>query len=124
MRIAAGLFRLWVVLSVPWLAVAAAYIVVSYQSAPEHDLTRGLIFDDLVPAYEHCWKSSDGKKVNANDRISIEDLTQIAECERVVDRRVILRDDILTALAIPFAILVVGWGLVWAFRGFLPARSP
>jgi hypothetical protein len=33
-----GLFRLWVVLTLLWLAVAAAYIVVAYQNAPEHDL--------------------------------------------------------------------------------------
>ena len=124
MRVAAGLFRLWVVLSVLWLAATGVYTVVSCQSAPEHDLTRGPIFDDLVPAYEHCWKSSDGKKVNANERIHIEALTQIAECERVVDRRGIVQNDILIALGIPIAILIIGWGLVWAFRGFLPARSP
>src|SRR5215469_6639126 len=115
MRVAAGLFRLWVVWSVLWLAAAGVYTVVSYQSAPEHDLTRGPIFDDLVPAYEHCWKSSDGKKVNANERIHIEALTQIAECERVVDRRGIVQNVILIALGIPIAILIIGWGLVWAF---------
>jgi hypothetical protein len=32
-RVASGLFRLWVVFSVLWLAAAGAFIVVSYQNA-------------------------------------------------------------------------------------------
>jgi hypothetical protein len=55
---------------------------------------------------------------------SIEDLPQVAECERSVDRWQILRNGLLIALGIPIAFLVIGWGFVWAFRGFLPARSP
>jgi len=81
-RFASGLFRLWVVLTMLWLAAAGVYIVVSYQTVPQHALIKGRIaFDDLIPAYEHCWKSSDGKEVNIDDFISDKDFAQIAECE-------------------------------------------
>jgi len=127
MRVAAGLFRLWVVLSMLWLAAAGVYIVVSYQTVPQHHLIKGRIaFDDILPAYEHCWKHSDGKQIVdlADEFISDEEQLQIAECERVVDRRQILKTGIPAALGIPLIVLCVGWGLVWAFRGFLPVRSP
>ena len=123
-RFASGLFRLWVVLTMLWLAAAGVNIVVLYQTVPQHALIKGRIaFDDLIPAYEHCWKSSDGKEVNIDDFISDKDFAQIAECETAVDRWEIIRNDVLIALGIPFAILVVGWGLVWAFRGLLPANN-
>ena len=130
-RVAAGLFRLWVVFSVLWLAAFGTYTVVSYQNAPQHNLINARpMFDDLIPAYEDCWSiwsngdSSDGKKLDGEDWVRIEDLPQVAECERVVDRWQIVRNGLLIALGIPIAIFVVGWGFVWAFRGFLPARSP
>jgi hypothetical protein len=109
-----------------WLAAAGAYIAVSYQTVPQHDLIKGrMTFDDLIPAYEDCWpwETSDGKKV---DRSSYSDamLSEVAECERSVDRRQILETGIPVALGIPLIVLIIGWGLVWAFRGFLPARSP
>jgi len=125
-RVASGLFRLWVVLSVLWLAAAGAYTFVSYQNAPQHHLINGRIaFDDLEPAYEHCFRHSDGKTVDiSNDFISDEEQAQIVECERVVDRWQIVRDGLLIALCIPIIVLGLGWAFVWAFRGFLPAQKP
>ena len=67
-RFASGLFRLWVVLSVLWFLGAGAYIVASYQNLPPHVMKSGqLMFDDLIPAYEHCWdyRTSDGRLVIA-----------------------------------------------------------
>jgi hypothetical protein len=122
-QVASGLFRLWVVISIMWLAVAGAYVVVSYQNVEQHDLTKRGMFDDLTPGYEHCWRSSYGKKVESTDSISIEDLTRIAECERTVDQGQILKTGIPVALGIPIIVLVLGWGLVWAFRGFLPRAA-
>jgi hypothetical protein len=124
-RFAAGLFRLWIVLTVLWLGAAGTYIAVSYQNTPQHHLIKGRVaFDDLIPVYEHCWRSSDGKTVGIDDFISDEDMTRILECERDVDRWLTVRNGVLIALCIPIIILVVGWGLVWAFRGFLPAQKP
>jgi hypothetical protein len=123
-RVASGLFRLWVVFSVLWLAAAGAFIVVSYQNAPQHNLIHGqMAFDDLIPAYEHCWRSGDGKTLGPGEFISDKDFAQIAECERGVDRWQIVRNDILIALCIPIIALVLGWAFVSAFRGFLPAQK-
>jgi len=120
-RVASGLFRLWVVFSVLWLAAVGAYTFVSYQDPPQHNLINGRpAFDDLIPAYGHCWSRWSS---NDEDWVRIEDLP-VAECERFVDRWRIIQGGLLIALCIPIAIFVVGWGLVWAFRDFLPARSP
>ncbi len=123
-RVAAGLFRLWAVFSILWIAAAGAYTVMSYQNAPQHNLINARpTFDDLIPAYEYCWSSWRTSKWEGEDWVRVEDLPQVAECERVVDRWEILRDGILIALGIPITVLIVGWGLVWAFRGFRPAQN-
>jgi hypothetical protein len=125
MRVAAGLFRLWVVLSLLWLAAAGAYTIISYQDAPRHDLINGRpAFADLIPAYEQCWSRWRTSESEGEDWVRVEDLPQVAECERVVDRWQIVRDGLLIALSIPIVVLIVGWGFVWAARGFLPALPP
>jgi len=124
MRVASGLFRLWVVFSVLWLAGVGAYTFVAYRDAAPPDLTKGHIFDDMLPAYEHCWKTSDGStKVDRDGWIAVGALAQIAECEREVDRWLILRSGVLFAVGIPIILLAFGWAFIWAFRGFLPPRS-
>jgi hypothetical protein len=124
-RFAAGLLRLWVVFSILWLVGAGAYMTAAYQNTPLHDLKQPVLFDDLVPAYEHCWdyKTSDGQKVDVT-KFSNEALAQVAECERTTDRWSIVRNGILIALGIPIIVLGFGWAFVWAFRGFLPAQKP
>jgi hypothetical protein len=73
MRVAAGLFRLWVVFSVLWLAAAGAITVVSYQDAPRHDLINARpAFDDLIPAYEQCWSSWRSSDSNGEDWVRID----------------------------------------------------
>src|SRR6516165_8878375 len=99
-RVASGLFRLWVLASVFWLAAAGAYIVVSYRSVELPDLkTNQVTFDDLIPAYKDCWGADHSKP-----------LAEIAECERSVDRWQILETGIPVALGIPLIVLIVGWG--------------
>jgi hypothetical protein len=123
-RFALGLFRIWVVLSVLWLAGVGTYTYLAYQGAPLPDLKRPVLFDDLIPAYEHCWdyRTSDGQKVDVS-KFSNEALAQVAECEREADRWLILRSGVLFALGVPIIIFGFGWGFVWAFRGFLPATD-
>ena len=123
-RFASGLFRLWVVLSVLWLAGVGAYTFTAYRDAPLPHLKQPVMFDDLVPAYEPCWDytTSDGQKADVT-KFSDSALALVAECEREVDRSLILRSGVLFALGIPIIVLVFGWAFVWAFRGFLPAQK-
>ena len=53
-RFAAGLLRLWVVFSILWLVGAGAYMIAAYQNTPLPNLKKPVLFDDLIPAYEHC----------------------------------------------------------------------
>jgi hypothetical protein len=120
-RFALGLFRLWVVFGILWIAAVGAYTSVSYQNVPLRDLKgQPIIFDDLIPIYEDCWAS--GAKVDRG-RFSDEALAQVVVCERTVDRWSVLKNGILIAFSIPVIALVLGWGFVWAFRGFLPAQN-
>jgi hypothetical protein len=124
-RFASGLFRLWVAFSVVWLAAAGAYPALAYQEVVPPDLKNGRMFDDLVPRYEYCWdyRTSDGTKVDRKD-MGDSALMLIAECERAVDRWFILRNGTLIALCVPIIVFCLGWGFVWAFRGFLPVQKP
>jgi hypothetical protein len=120
-RFVSGLFRLWVVFSVFWLAGAGAYIVAGYQNVALRDLKRPVQNDDFIPAYEFCWdnyRTSGGKMDIFSDMPE-----QVAECERTADRWSVLKNGILIAFSIPIIALVLGWAFVWAFRGFLPAKN-
>jgi hypothetical protein len=110
-RVARGLFRLWVVASVLWIVGTAAYVTNSYQTVSLRDLKKGLNFDDLVPAYAHCW---DYRTTN---------LAGVAECERSADRSDIIKQGVVIAFGIPVAIFVLGWAMLWAYRGLLPNKS-
>jgi hypothetical protein len=123
-RFASGLFRLWVVFGVLWIAAVGVYTGVSYQNVALPDLKgHQIIFDDLVPIYQDCWdyRTSNGERIRSG--FSDEALAQIAECERTADRRAVLKNGILIAVSIPIIGLVLGWAFVWALRGFLPAKN-
>src|SRR5579864_4959658 len=96
-RVARGLFRLWVVASVLWIMGTAAYVTNSYQTVSLRDLKKGMNFDEIVPAYKHCWDyrmTPGGVKLNSDQIIktfSDEALAVIAECERSADRSDIIK---------------------------------
>jgi hypothetical protein len=102
-----------------------AHMLAAYQNTPLPHLKQPVMFDDLIPAYEHCWdyRTNDGQRVSV-DRFSDEALAQVAECERTTDRWEIFRNGVLIALGVPIIALGLGWAFVWAFRGFLPAQKP
>ena len=87
-RVGRGLFRLWLVLSVLWVAGIGA---------------AGLIFDEPVSAYVRLESMFD-------TCIKAKKADECAEWLR--------RGAPWLALIPPIVVLVIGWALTWAFRGF------
>jgi len=56
-------------------------------------------------------------------KFSDEALAGVAECERSADRSDIIKQGVVIAFGIPIVIFVLGWTLLWAYRGFLPNKS-
>jgi hypothetical protein len=100
-RVARGLFRLWLVLSVLWVAGVG---VVTWRTLPENEL---LSICDL-PANERSenWDCSWFARVK--DQLVFLDKEQ----------RAALQSAILLALVPPGLVLALGSALLWAFRGF------
>lgn len=126
-RVARGLFRLWVVLSLLWIVGTAAYVTNSYQTVALRDLKKGLNFDEFVPAYIHCWDyrmPPSGIKLNSDQVIKNDEaLAVVEECERSADRSDIIKQGGVIALAVTIAFFVLGWALMWAYKGFLPNKA-
>ena len=87
-RVARGLFRLWLVLSVLWVAGIGA---------------TSLIFDETVSAYVRLESMFD-------TCIKVKKADECAEWLRWGAPWL--------ALVPPIVVLVIGWALIWAFRGF------
>ena len=101
------------------------YIVASYQNVPPHVMKSGqLMFDDLIPAYEHCWdyRTSDGRLVDRRD-FSDQALVQVAECERTADRWQVVRTGALFSFVCSTGYPRCWLGLCLGVQGF-PSRSP
>ena len=89
LRVARGLFRLWLVFSVLWVAGIGA---------------AGLIFDEPVGAYVRLESMS----IPASRRRKL--MNVLSGCDGGAP---------WLALIPPIVVLVIGWVLTWAFRGFL-----
>jgi hypothetical protein len=110
LRVARGLFRLWLVLSVLWIGGVA---VVTWRSLPEDEFIlpseRGPaapstgMFDDLIPKRETVRAFDPSKPY-----------TKVREKERWEAVRLAS----VVALLPPAFLLALGSALVWAFRGF------
>ena len=96
-RIARGLFRLWLVLSVLWIGGVG---VVTWYRLPAYDWPgKGLPFE----------RSTTAPDFNPDEYLAF----KVAE-----ERREAIRFGSVSAFAPPAFVLVLGSALVWAFRGF------
>ncbi|HMN51176.1 MAG TPA: hypothetical protein PKB01_03835 [Xanthobacteraceae bacterium] len=123
-RIARGLFRLWVVLAVLWIAVFSTVYYDSYNSLERKNrLQSNVHFNDQVTRYKHCWdyQAPDGKKVDLSDlsKISDEALLTIYNCHLSTDRSHVVKVGVLITIGIPLLVLILGYALVWVGRGFI-----
>ncbi len=116
---ARGLFRIWLLLSLVWMGV----------------LTIALRPDEALPGYYEAYERAQGY---AREVRSLEDATGEEKLKRdkaialflASDKMVTKYKDVLIrygviAIAPSAALLVLGAGLLWAFRGFTNApREP
>src|SRR5262249_16657273 len=110
MRITRGLFRLWVVASILWIASVG---VITWQTWPVDDwtITKPPFDPDAYlagkPQFDPSKPFSDGKHTYANSK-------EFVEAER--------RDALMKGAAIgitpPVGVLLLGMSLLWVVRGF------
>jgi hypothetical protein len=114
------LFRLWVVFTVLWVAGASYVFYDASQSMKPRDFGQGVYRSDLDPRYHAC-----GVRRSADDRVfrpldaNDPNVKQFAECQLRIDRLELLQTAAVTIVAVPVAILFIGWLLLWAARGFV-----
>jgi len=110
LRVARGLLRLWVVLSVLWIASVALetwwIFPVDDWVLPSADTKRGLTDEEFFGL---------ARKPDAKPAF---DPSKPYQVVRDTERRTTIRSAVLLALAPPAFILAFGSALVWAFRGF------
>jgi hypothetical protein len=94
LRVARGLFRLWLVLSVLWIGGVG---VVTWWTLPE-----------ARPSMDEIYDAVPGKTPS---------LEEISE-QRKARRRTAIQFASIEALVPPAFVLALGSALVWAFRGF------
>jgi hypothetical protein len=104
LRVARGLFRLWLVLSALWIGVVGFVTGQTFPVMPEW-ATLSSICD--VPANERSEDWDCSWLARVKDRLDLDK-----------EQRAALQSAILLALLPPAFMLAVGSALVWAIRGF------
>lgn len=124
-QIGRGLWRLWLVASVIWVGGFSIYFYSAYQRLAPKTIQHGtLTFDDLIPSYKPCWdyRTEDGRNIDIK-QLSDSALVKVYACQLKVDQTDLLKTAVLTIVAIPLAVLLLGWALLWAGRGFVYQKS-
>jgi len=126
-RMATGLWRLWLVSSVSWVTCFAIFfaseyvglglearqkVLASEARSHEHELS----FDPLVPRYKPCW---DGKNYDIA-KLSDGALIQVYECQLQSDQFDLVKRALVTIAGVPSVVFLLGWSLLWIGRGFRP----
>jgi hypothetical protein len=100
-RVARGLFRLWLVLSALWIGGVG---VETWQTFPVYEF----ILPSEAPDY----------RPPKPDEFDVNDFDKWVQARAATQRREALWMAALKSLAPPVLILALGSALIWAFRGF------
>jgi len=108
-----GLFRVWVLLALCW--VVPATVMQFDNLTPENTFYYGEKFDDKIAA-KKCKEAQNWIEVLINcQKISREDLIRVSAWPWVF--RVRAAELIMLP---PLVLLLMGYGVLWAVRGFQP----
>jgi hypothetical protein len=121
-RLAKGLWRLWLVASVIWVSYFSVSFGTAYVALAPRVKPVGLSFDDLIPQYKSCWdfRTEDGKNIDIQ-QMSDAVLVGIYQCQLKADKLALLKSAAITVAGGPFLSFILGWSLLWIGRGFRPA---
>ena len=97
MRIARGLFRLWVVASILWVLFVS---VMTWQTWPLDEERSGMTSAPTNDPEFEAWKAKN----------------------RIAERRDALVKGAVIAFTPPVAVLLLGMSLMWVARGFRPEK--
>ena len=122
-RPARGLFRLWLVLSLFWLAGMTFFAYEGYSNLRARQLGTAKNNSDVIPQYPDCWDYRDDKTGFPIPPWSFDAsaLRQIYECELHQAKVSIVRNFVFIGLGVPLTFLGLGWLLLWIARGFVSA---
>lgn len=114
-----GLWRLWLVASVIWVACFVAFYGMAYSALPPKVVPSVSLFDDLIPKYKPCWdyRTDDGKNIDIR-KLSDDALIRVYECQLKTDKSSLLKSAAATTIGGPLLSFIVGWLLFWVARGF------
>ena len=132
-RMATGLWRLWLVSSVIWVtcfafSFASEYVAIRIKYADalaleqtarsEPKVPNELSFDDLpiLPRYKPCYQTEN----IATSKLSDSALIQLYECLSRIDQFDLVKRALVTIVGVPFVVFLLGWSLLWIGRGFKP----
>ena len=126
MRVARGLFWLWLVLSVLWVAGMAFMVGQSFGSIDQIETLATSSWNPSHPSATRCSDNASNKFTEMRLRGCLdppspeEYLAAKAAAQRTAaeDRRSLFWRANFLAFLPPAFLLAVGWALVWAFGGF------
>jgi hypothetical protein len=113
LRVGRGLFRLWAVISVFWIAGVA---IETWRSYPADE--RGVLKPVTDPALLALLNAPDAGSVRAVDEKPAFDQSKPYMVVRDSERRDALQSGVLLALGLPALVFLIGLSLSWALRGF------
>jgi hypothetical protein len=120
-RMATGLWRLWLVSSVVWvtcfaIVFASEYVAIPIKHAAASQTLRepiepgDLSFDDLPPSprYKPCYQNGD----YGIRKLSDSALIQLDECLSRIDRFDLVKRALVTIVGVPMVAFLLGWSLL------------
>jgi hypothetical protein len=109
LQVSRGLWRLWLVCSILWIAGWSVVFYPRYINPPQWASGHAPV--GVGDQYKPC--------VGATN---LDELNKQLQCMFDIDRREVIQTAVLLMLGVPAFVFVLGWAAIWVGRGFV--RTP